>query len=116
MAFALTHILIALAGKANVVSFFTGIAPERLVVVHQYVAWAIFALSWVHTIPFFIASYREPGDGGFARVKSKFYRNGGATALTEVSSCYQPALLFFLWSFAKTTCLKFAVDVFFPQN
>jgi hypothetical protein len=56
MAYALTPILVALEGKVNMVSFLTGIRPERLVLVHQYVAWVIFAQSWIHTIPF---SWRE---------------------------------------------------------
>lgn len=72
MAFACTPILIALAGKANFVTLLTGISHEKLNVVHRWVAWMTFALSLVHTIPFFIASVRE---GGAERVRSEFYRD-----------------------------------------
>lgn len=73
MAFACTPILIALAGKANLITLLTGIGHEKLNVVHRWVAWMCFALSWIHTIPFFIASYR---DGGSANVKAQFYAYG----------------------------------------
>jgi len=84
MAYACVPILVALAGKANIVTLLTGISHERLNVVHQWVAWMSFALSLIHTIPFFVASVQEPGDGGFQKVKSEFYRNNGGP-LTEVS-------------------------------
>ncbi|KAF1982501.1 hypothetical protein K402DRAFT_312645, partial [Aulographum hederae CBS 113979] len=73
MAFACVPILIALAGKANIVTLLTGISHEKLNVIHQWVAWMSLVLSLIHTIPFFTASVWE---GGAARVKSEFYRNG----------------------------------------
>lgn len=84
MAYACVPILVALAGKANIVTLLTGISHERLNIVHQWVAWMSFVLSLIHTIPFFVASVQEPGDGGFQRVKSEFYRDNGGPQ-TEVS-------------------------------
>ena len=62
MAFALTPLLVALAGKANFISMLTGVSHERLNLVHRWVGWATFVLAWIHTIPFFIASDANPGD------------------------------------------------------
>lgn len=55
LAFACTPILVALAGKVNVITFLTGISHERLNIIHQFIGWATFVLSLIHTIPFFIA-------------------------------------------------------------
>ncbi|KAI1847989.1 hypothetical protein JX266_006102 [Neoarthrinium moseri] len=94
IAFACVPILVALAGKANAITFLTGIGHEKLVVAHQWVAWISFVLSLIHTIPFFIASFYEPGDGGYERVKSEFYRKGSAASLTEYSGVPPLAILF----------------------
>jgi predicted ferric reductase len=73
MAFACVPILVALSGKANIVTLFTGISHERLNVVHRWVACMSFGLSLIHAIPYFVASYRDFGNGGMTRVKSEFY-------------------------------------------
>jgi predicted ferric reductase len=73
MAFACLPILMALGGKANIITLLTGISHERLNVIHQWVGWMCFVLSLVHTIPFFIASVMDPGNGGFDRVVKEFY-------------------------------------------
>jgi Ferric reductase like transmembrane component len=57
MAFAYTPILIALAGKANIVTLLTGVSHEKLNVVHQWTAWMSFGFALAHTIPFFWHSY-----------------------------------------------------------
>jgi len=54
MAFAYTPILIALAGKANLITLLTGISHEKLNVIHCWVAWMSFALSLAHTLPYFL--------------------------------------------------------------
>ncbi|KAK9335245.1 hypothetical protein LIPSTDRAFT_64448 [Lipomyces starkeyi NRRL Y-11557] len=77
MAFACIPILFALAGKANVITLFTGISHERLNVIHRCVAWISFALSLFHALPYFVASYRDYGFGGYARVKYEFYMSKG---------------------------------------
>lgn len=69
MAFACVPILVALAGKANIVTILTGISHEKLNVVHRSVAWMCFSLSLVHALPFFVQSYR---DGVFVE---EFYRD-----------------------------------------
>jgi hypothetical protein len=78
MAFACVPILVALAGKANIVTLLTGISHERLNVLHRWVAWMSFALSLIHAIPYFVASLRDFGDGGFQRVTREFYAHGWA--------------------------------------
>jgi hypothetical protein len=77
MAFACVLILIALARKANIITLLTGISHEKLNVIHIWVAWMSFALSLVHALPYFIASYRDQAFGGFARVKHEFYMSKG---------------------------------------
>lgn len=69
MATALTPLLIALSGKVNLVTFLTSISHEKLNVIHQWVGWVTLVLSLIHTIPFFIASVRMPGDS----VRKEFY-------------------------------------------
>lgn len=51
MAFACLPLMVALAGKANIITLLTGYSHERLNVLHQWVAWISFILSLVHTIP-----------------------------------------------------------------
>jgi len=78
MAFACVPLLVALSGKANAITFLTGISHEKLNVVHRWVAWVSFGLSLAHTIPFFVASYQDWGFGGYERVHIEFYRDLGA--------------------------------------
>lgn len=84
MAFACTPPMVALAGKANIVTLLTGISHEKLNVVHRWVAWMALALSIVHTAPFFVAS---AWDGGFENVKAQFYGVGSSSGMSmEVSA------------------------------
>lgn len=53
MSFACIPFLVALGGKANLISALTGISHDRLNVAHRWLAWACFVLATVHTIPFF---------------------------------------------------------------
>ena len=73
MAVACTPILVALAGKANVITLLTGYGHEKLNVIHRYVAWMCFGLSVVHTIPFIVAPLN---DGGYAQLHAQFYKTG----------------------------------------
>ncbi|KAF6791645.1 ferric reductase [Colletotrichum sojae] len=98
-AFACVPILVALAGKANIITLLTGISYEKLNVVHQWVSWMSFALSLIHAIPFFVASVQDKGDGGYARVVSEFYRYGNG-AMTEYSGVPPLAMLFGLCVFS----------------
>ena len=73
MAVACTPILIALAGKANIITLLTGYGYEKLNIVHRYVAWMCFGLSVAHTIPFIIAPLN---DGGYVALQAQFYKPG----------------------------------------
>jgi hypothetical protein len=87
MAIACVPIVVALAGKANLVTLFTGISHERLNVLHRWVAWISFGLSLIHSISYFIASCRDWPHGGFANVKAEFYQYR-KTGANEVSDPY----------------------------
>jgi hypothetical protein len=102
MAFACTPILIALAGKANIVTLLTGISHERLNVIHRWVAWMSLVLSGLHGFPFFMQSSWE---GSFYRVssaenvKTQFYFYGftggsevSAVPITQIKNCCSPLL------------------------
>jgi Ferric reductase like transmembrane component len=73
MAFACTPFLIALAGKANLITLLTGVSHERLNVVHQWVGWMTLVLSLVHTIPFIVVPIR---DRGYTSLTQEFYGYG----------------------------------------
>lgn len=73
MAFACTPILVALAGKANLVTLLTGVSHEKLNVFHRWVALFVLFLSLVHTIPFLIAPIR---DVGYTTLHTYFYSLG----------------------------------------
>lgn len=75
MAYACTPILIALAGKANVITLITGISHEKLNVIHRWVGWFTLVLSLIHTIPFF---YQPGQDVGYTTLKAEWsVRMGG---------------------------------------
>ena len=80
MAFACVPILVALAGKANVLTLFTGISHEKLNILHRWVAWMSFALSLFHALPYFVGSAQNPIVGGEAMVKTQFYMYGTSGA------------------------------------
>lgn len=68
-----TPLLVALAGKTNVVALVTGLGHEKLNVVHHWVGWSVFGLSAAHTIPFLVAPLR---DGGYSALHKQFYEPG----------------------------------------
>lgn len=69
MATALTPFIYILAGKANMISFLTGVSYEKLNSLHQYVGVAAFILSIIHTIPFI---YQPLQEGGVANLKNEY--------------------------------------------
>lgn len=91
MAFACVPILVALAGKANIVTFFTGISHERLSVLHRWVSWISFALSLFHALPFLVGSARNPIVGGEAMVEAEFYMDKSSPP-NEVDKTYISSL------------------------
>ena len=74
IAFACTPVLFALSGKANVVTWLTGVGHEKLNVIHRWVAYMCFVLSFVHTVPFLVQPANE---GGMAALTKAFYKPGG---------------------------------------
>ena len=88
MAFACIPILVALAGKANIITVLTGISYEKLNIAHQFVAWVSLVLSTVHTIPFFLASYRDEGAGGYERVKKDFYSGAPKMGANQICQLF----------------------------
>ena len=73
MAVALTPLIVALAGKANLVTILTGVSHERLNILHRWTAWLCLALSVVHTIPFIVAPLKE---GGPAALHKQYFSPG----------------------------------------
>jgi hypothetical protein len=86
MAFACTPILVALAGKANVVTLLTGVSHGKLNVIHQWVGWMTLALSLIHAIPFIVAPLR---DCGYTTLHHEFY-GYGLIGATKVSFGHPP--------------------------
>ncbi|KAK8240493.1 ferric reductase NAD binding domain-containing protein [Phyllosticta capitalensis] len=66
---ALMPLLIALAGKVNIVTVFTGSSYARLNIYHRYVGGLIFALATVHMVPHFVAPIQ---DGGYDHLAQLF--------------------------------------------
>lgn len=59
MTFACVLILVALAGKANIITFSTGIGYEKLNVLHRWVTWFSFVLRLIHSLPCFYQSLHD---------------------------------------------------------
>ena len=74
MAASLTPLLIALSGKANLVTLLTGWVHEKLNVIHRWVGWSVLGLSVAHTIPFIVAPLH---DVGYPALHKQFYAPGG---------------------------------------
>ncbi|KAK1764210.1 putative FRE ferric reductase-like transmembrane component [Phialemonium atrogriseum] len=54
MALACTPFLLILGTKANMIASLTGVSHERLIVFHNWVAWAMLVLALIHTFPFIV--------------------------------------------------------------
>ncbi|KAL2066525.1 hypothetical protein VTL71DRAFT_2596 [Oculimacula yallundae] len=76
MSLACFPFLIALAGKANIITVLTGVSHEKLNSIHRFLGWISFALAWCHTIPFIWISHT---DGGLKNVKVQFLEGSGGT-------------------------------------
>lgn len=74
MAIALTPWIVALAGKANLITILTGIGHEKLNIIHRWIGRICLLLSVIHTIPFIVAPLR---DGGYAALHKAYYEPGG---------------------------------------
>lgn len=94
MALACMPFMIILPTKANMIASFTGVSHERLIVFHNWVGWAMFALALVHTFPFIIF-HQWKGDMGTVWNTSVVYWTGVVAILT------QAYLQFFSLSFIR---------------
>ncbi|KAI0098030.1 ferric reductase like transmembrane component-domain-containing protein [Nemania sp. FL0031] len=74
MAQALTPLIVALAGKVNIITFLTGISHEKLNILHRWVSYMCLFLSIVHTVPFIVQPLR---DGGYTALRAQYYKPGG---------------------------------------
>ncbi|KAF2873264.1 ferric reductase like transmembrane component-domain-containing protein [Massariosphaeria phaeospora] len=68
---ALNPLVVVLAGKVNLITWMTGVGYEKLNVYHRYVAYIIFCLGTIHTVPHFVAPVQ---DGGWSML-NKLYAN-----------------------------------------
>lgn len=72
MSIALVPWITALASKANVISFMTGIGHERLIVLHRWGAYLCIILAIIHAVPYWYQSMKDPE--GFATFKLYFHQ------------------------------------------
>ncbi|KAK5083004.1 hypothetical protein LTR05_006886 [Lithohypha guttulata] len=70
MSIALVPWIVALASKANVISFMTGIGHERLIVLHRWGAYICIILAIIHAVPYWYQSVNDPD--GFDKFKLYF--------------------------------------------
>ena len=61
IAVAMTPWIIAMSVKANLITYMTGIGPERLNVLHRWAGYICLFLSLVHTVPFYITPVWDEG-------------------------------------------------------
>ena len=75
LAISMTPWIVATSTKTNILSFVTGIGPERLNVFHRWLAYLCLLLSLIHTIPFYVQPVWE--DGGMAVFEALFPPGSG---------------------------------------
>ncbi|KAH3660285.1 hypothetical protein OGAPHI_006871 [Ogataea philodendri] len=61
---AFTPYIFIMSGKTNLIGFLTGISYEKLNKYHQLSSVLCLFFAWVHTLPYYIQSYREGGTHG----------------------------------------------------
>lgn len=89
IAVAMTPWIVATSMKANLLTYITGIGPERLNVLHRWAGYICLFLSLVHTIPFYIQPVWD--DGGM-RVFSKLFPEGSGVIYGTGIACLVPLL------------------------
>ena len=87
LAVAMTPWIIATSTKANILTFITGIGPERLNVLHRWAGYLCLFLSLVHTVPFYVQPVWD--DGGMAVFQSLFTEGSGVIYGTGIA-CLVP--------------------------
>lgn len=76
MSQALTPVIVALAGKVNVISFLTGIGHQKLNYLHRWASYMCLFLAIVHTVPFIYQPLHQPF-GGPAALYKQYCKPGG---------------------------------------
>jgi predicted ferric reductase len=89
IAVAMTPWIIATSMKTNLLTFITGIGPERLNVFHRWAGYICLFLSLVHTVPFYVQPVWD--DGGMAVFSSLFPEGSGVVYGTGIA-CLVPLL------------------------
>jgi len=92
MSTALTPVIVALAGKVNIVTWLTGISHERLNLVHRWASYVCLFLAVVHTVPFLVIAMRKCGYDG---LRAQFYKPG-ALEVSTWPNLFHSLTIFFL--------------------
>jgi predicted ferric reductase len=87
IAVAMTPWIVATSMKANILTFITGIGPERLNVLHRWAGYICLFLSLVHTVPFYIQPVWD--DGGMS-VFSRLFDGGSGVIYGTGIACLVP--------------------------
>ncbi|KAK8070901.1 ferric reductase transmembrane component 7 [Apiospora hydei] len=87
IAVAMTPWIIASSMKTNVLTYITGIGPERLNVFHRWAGYLCLFMSLVHTVPFYIQPVWD--DGGMQTFSRLFPEGSGVIYGTGIS-CLVP--------------------------
>ena len=87
IAVAMTPWIIASSMKTNVLTYITGIGPERLNVFHRWAGYLCLFMSLVHTVPFYVQPVWD--DGGMQTFSRLFPEGSGVIYGTGIS-CLVP--------------------------
>lgn len=112
MSIALVPWITALASKANMISFMTGIGHERLIVLHRWGAYLCTILAIIHAVPYWYQSAKDPE--GFE--KFKLYFNQHWYIFTTGITTLCPLLFLFVHSlpFLRNRFYEFFVILHIP--
>ncbi|KAK8040481.1 ferric reductase like transmembrane component [Apiospora marii] len=98
IAVAMTPWIIASSMKTNVLTYITGIGPERLNVFHRWAGYLCLFMSLVHTVPFYVQPVWD--DGGMQTFSRLFPEGSGVIYGTGIA-CLVPLiwLTIAIWAF-----------------
>ena len=107
MAAACLPLIVALSGKANLITLLTGYGYERLNVFHRWLGWVFFVLSVIHAVPYIVAPLR---DGGYTALHKQFYREGSSEVCRIIWFISLPVLSFrFFFSLSEDDDLTYCI-------
>ncbi|KAF2839972.1 hypothetical protein M501DRAFT_932870 [Patellaria atrata CBS 101060] len=92
---ALTPLTVTLPGKVNVITLLTGVCYTKLNIIHRFVAYMLFALATVHTIPHLVSPIQDGGIDNLSRLYREKKRELSGTALYAV--CFGLAFFSIPW-------------------